>query len=74
MDYINEFDTPESTQYDCEVRQSYVWLPVGCPQTDIIAVCDQTPWKMYWYDSNYTEDLGLTEFACSQIGGTWTAY
>ena len=31
VDYINECDTPESAQYDCEVRQSYVWLPAGCP-------------------------------------------
>ena len=26
------------------------------------------------YDAVNQQDLGLTEFSCTQIGGTWTAY
>ena len=71
LNYINEYDTPTSVEEDC-TRQAFTYLADECPTDDLIATCDQTPYKIFHYYTGY-ETLPGAETTCGLIGGTWTA-
>jgi hypothetical protein len=71
VDFINEFDTPESTQQSCNMTGG-TYSAVECTTENLIAICDQPPWKVHYYYLG--TDITFGEFSCGQIGGTWTEF
>jgi hypothetical protein len=65
---VNEFDEPAAIQTACE-NGGGVYSSGDCDTADLAAICDQTPYKIFYYYNGV--DMTLAELACSQIGGVW---
>jgi hypothetical protein len=46
-----------------------VYSAGDCPTAGLVAICDQTPYKIFHYYEPV--DLSLAELTCMQIGGLW---
>jgi hypothetical protein len=65
---VNEFDTPASIMQAC-TDSGGVYSAGECSKDALVAICDQTPYKIFFYYEG--TDLTLAEITCTNIGGVW---